>query len=63
MKYVLNVVQCYDGTEVVFVSSTEYIHTVYDDIIADWRRQHSEELKRQRKKEVSVKGILRKLIK
>ena len=61
MKYKLNIITAHNGVEVISLTPTEYIHTKFDDIIADWRRQRAKELKKQREEELSFKGKLRKI--
>ena len=62
-KYTLNVITAYNGVEVISLTPSEYVHTKFDDIVADWRRQQIEENMKRRKEEVSVKGIFRRVIK
>ena len=61
MKYKLNIITASNGVEVISLIPAEYVHTVFDDIIADWRRQHAEEIKKQREEEISFKGIIKRI--
>ena len=61
MKYKLNIIMAHNGVEVISLTPTEYIHTIYDDIIADWRRQRAIEIKKQREEELSLKGKFKKI--
>ena len=62
-KYTLNVITAHNGVEVLSITPTTYVHTVFDDIIADWRKQQLAESKKQRQEELTVKGMVRKAIK
>lgn len=61
-KYKLNIITAYNGVEVISLTPTTYVHTVFDDIIADWRRQQLAESKKQREEELTIKGMIRKVI-
>ena len=62
-RYTLNIITAYNGVEVISLTPTEYIHTKFDDIIADWRKQQIRESMRKREEEVTAKGILHRFIK
>ena len=60
-KYKLSIITAHNGTEVLSLVPTTYVHTIFDDIIADWRRQQIRESRQQREEETSLKNIMRKL--
>jgi hypothetical protein len=62
-KFTLNIITAYNGVEVISLTPSEYVHTKFDDIIADWRRQQLRESRRRREEELTFKGIIRKIIK
>lgn len=62
-KYKLNIITAHNGVEVLSLTPTTYVHTIFDDIIADWRRQQIAESKRRREEELTVKGMIHKTIK
>lgn len=39
-KYNVSLVTAHNGVEVLVVENTSYVHTIYDDIMADWREQN-----------------------
>lgn len=42
-KYSISCVTAHNGVEVLIVEDTAYKHTVFDDIMADWREQNRRE--------------------
>lgn len=38
-KYNVSLVTAHNGVEVLIVEDTAYKHTIFDDIMADWREQ------------------------
>lgn len=61
-KYKLNIITAHNGVEVLSLTPTTYVHTIYDDIIADWRRQQIQESKKRREEQVSLKHMFKKAI-
>lgn len=39
-KYNVSLVTAHNGVEVLIVEDTAYKHTIFDDIMADWREQN-----------------------
>lgn len=60
-KYILKVITAHNGVEVLSLTPTTYIHTIFDDIIADWRRQQIAESKKEREKK-TLKNIIRRML-
>ena len=61
-KFTLNIITAHNGVEVISLTPTEYVHTKFDDIMADWRRQQIRESMKQREKDLTVKGILLRFV-
>lgn len=38
-KYNVQLITAHNGVEVLIVEDTAYKHTIFDDIMADWREQ------------------------
>lgn len=61
-KFTLNIITAHNGVEVLSLTPTEYVHTKFDDIMADWRRQQIREAKKQREEDLTIKGIFFRFI-
>ena len=41
-KFVIKNLTAHNGSEVLIVKSRDYVHSIYDDIITDWRENFSQ---------------------
>ena len=62
-RFTLNIITAHNGVEVLSLTPNEYVHTKFDDIVADWRKQQIRESMRQREKDLTARGILYRFIK
>ncbi len=53
-KYTIENLTAYNGSEILIVKSRDYTHTQYDDIVADWRENFSNNVWVDENKEKSL---------
>lgn len=61
-KYNISCITAHNGVEVLIVEDTAYKHTIFDDIMADWRKQERQERKNGTKKKWKFLHVVKSLL-